>query len=70
MQASTGQTSAHSPQPVQVSSTDSGDGPPGLGWAALSGFGRMACSGQVRRQAPQPAQAVVTMNLTVRTPWA
>lgn len=48
--ASTGQISMHSPQPVQPASTCRLRLPPG-------GPGRMACAGQVSRQAPHPWQA-------------
>ncbi len=57
MQAETGQTSAHSAHAVQRSSRTIR----GEGWSL--GAGRIAFSGQVFRQAPQPAQASVTLKV-------
>jgi hypothetical protein len=54
MQADTGQTSAHSAHPEQRSSRTIR----GASWSL--GAGRIAFSGQVFMQAPQPAQASVT----------
>jgi hypothetical protein len=57
MQAATGQTSAHSAHPEQRSSRTTR----GEEWSL--GAGRMAFSGQVFKQAPQPAQASVTAKI-------
>jgi hypothetical protein len=60
-QADTGQTSAHSAHPEQRSSrTMSGEE-----W--FFGAGRIAFSGQVFIQAPQPAQASVTAKIVFTT---
>jgi hypothetical protein len=56
--ASTGQTSMHSPQPVQrLASTRS---------VPLSG--RIACAGQVSRHAPQPWQGPIVTAAATSTP--
>lgn len=48
---STGQISAHSPQPVQAAVTTSDRSPPAPG--------RIACSGHVSRHAPHPWHAPI-----------
>src|SRR5215217_7549001 len=60
-QAETGQTSAHSAHPEQRAARTTR----GTSWSL--GAGRIAFSGQVFMQAPQPAQAAVTAKMDLTT---